>query len=57
MKKEFLSLIILALYILGAVGGLGYAFYCEAYLIGIAVIALAVMALPTAKKHIDILMD
>ena len=41
---------ILALYILGAIGGFGYAVYSGAYLIAVAVVALSVMALPTAWK-------
>lgn len=52
MKNQYLSFIILALYILGAIGGFGYAVYSGAYLISIAVIALAVMAWPTAWKCI-----
>lgn len=52
MKQGFISFIILALYILGSIGGFGYAVYSGAYLISIAIIALAVMAWPTAKKCI-----
>jgi uncharacterized membrane protein len=52
MKKEIFSFLILALYILGAIGGFGYACYSGAYLIAIAVVALAVMAWPTAWKCI-----
>ena len=50
MKKEIFSFLILALYILGAIGGFGYACYSGAYLIAVAVVALSVMALPTAWK-------
>lgn len=53
MKNQIISFIILALYILGAIGGFGYAIYSGAYLISIAVLALAVMAWPTAKKSIE----
>lgn len=52
MKKEIISFIILALYILGSIGGFGYAVYSGAYLISIAVLSLAVMAWPTANKCI-----
>lgn len=52
MKKEIISFIILALYILGSIGGFGYAVYSDAYLIAVAVVALAVMAWPTAWKCI-----
>ena len=50
MKKEIFSFLILALYILGAIGGFGYACYSGAYLIAVAVVDLAVMAWPTAWK-------
>ena len=53
MKQGFISFIIMALYILGSIGGFGYAVYSGAYLISIAVHALAVMAWPTAKKCIE----
>ena len=53
MKNQIISFIILALYILGAIGGFGYAIYSGAYLISIGVLALAVMAWPTAKKCIE----
>lgn len=53
MKNQIISFIILALYILGTIGGFGYAIYSGAYLISIAVLALAVMAWPTAKKSIE----
>ncbi len=37
-------------YALGAIGGFGYAIYCKAYLIAVAVLVLAAMAFPTLKK-------
>lgn len=52
MKNQIFSFIILALYILGAIGGFGYAMYSDANLIAVAVLALAVMAWPTAWKCI-----
>lgn len=48
--KGLLQFITLALYVLGAIGGFGYACYSGAYLIAAAVLALAVMAFPTAKR-------
>lgn len=48
--KSFISFIIICLYVLGAVGGFGYALYSGANLIGIAIIALAVMAWPTVRN-------
>lgn len=50
MKNQIFSFIVLALYILGAIGGFGYACYSGAYLIAFAVLVLAVMAFPTAKR-------
>lgn len=37
-------------YALGAIGGFGYAIYCKAYLIAVAVLVLAAMAFSTLKK-------
>ena len=37
-------------YVVGAIGGFGYACYCKAYVIAVCIILLAVMAFPTAKK-------
>lgn len=48
--KGLLQFITLALYVLGAIGGFGYACYSGAYLIAVAVLVLVVMALPTAKR-------
>lgn len=48
--KGLLQFITLALYVFGAIGGFGYACYSGAYLITVAVLVLAVMAFPTAKR-------
>ena len=48
--KGLLQFITLALYILGAIGGFGYACYSGAYLMAAAVLVLAIMAFPTAKR-------
>ena len=50
MKKEIFSFSILALYILGAIGGFGYAVYSDAKVISVAVMVLAGMAWPTARQ-------
>lgn len=50
MAKGFFNFFILALYILGAIGGFGYACYSGAYLIAFAVLVLAILAFPTAKR-------
>lgn len=48
--KGLLQFITLALYVLGTIGGFGYACYSGAYLIAVAVLVLAVMAFPTVKR-------
>lgn len=50
MKKGILYTFILMLYAMGSIGGFGYACYSGAYLIAFAVLVLAVMAFPTAKR-------
>lgn len=48
--KGIISMFLLMLYAMGSIGGFGYAMYCKAYLIAVAVLVLAVMAFPTAKR-------
>ena len=48
--KQILRMVILMAYVMGAVGGTGYALYCRAYVIAIAVVVLAVLAFPVVKK-------
>ena len=48
--KQILRLVILMAYALGAIGGTGYAIYSRAYVIAIAVVVLAVLALPVVIK-------
>lgn len=50
MKKLF-AFVMIALYILGAIGGIGYSMYCGAYPIAVGVAALAFMAWPELKKY------
>lgn len=48
--KKLLNFFGFFAYIIGAVGGFGYALYCKAWVISICIVALAVMAFPTFKK-------
>jgi len=48
--KQILRMVILMAYVMGAIGGTGYALYCHAYVIAIAVVVLAVLAFPVVKK-------
>ena len=48
--KKILYFLALCLYALGAIGGIGYVCYSGAWIVAVAVVVLAVMAFPTAKK-------
>ena len=50
-KGKIFSFILFFSYIMGAVGGVGYSIYCNAYVIAVAVVVLAAMAFPVFKKH------
>ena len=47
--KGFIYFALICLYILGTIGGIGYACYNHAYLIAVGVAAVAMMALPYIK--------
>lgn len=47
--KGFVCFFLFALYILGTIGGIGYACYNHAYLIAVGVAAVAAMAFPYIK--------
>lgn len=49
--KQLFSFLVLCFYALGTIGGIGYAVYCKAYLIAVAVLVLALMAYPTARNY------
>ena len=48
--KGIISMFLLMLYAMGSIGGFGYACYSGAYLMAAAVLVLAIMAFPTAKR-------
>lgn len=52
MKNKIICFILFFAYIVGAIGGFGYAIYSHAYVIAAAVVVLAVMAFPTFKNCI-----
>jgi len=56
MKKIGLF-ILLCLYAVGIIGGVGYTLYCRAWFIAACVIALGGMAFPTAKRFYKELFD
>ena len=47
--KGFICFALICLYILGTIGGIGYACYNHAYLIAVGVAAVAAMAFPYIK--------
>ena len=50
MKQKILALVLLFLYLIGAVAGIGNSIYIGEYVTAIGVAVLAVMAFPVAKK-------
>lgn len=55
--NKFFSLVVFFAYLMGSIGGFGYAVYSNAYLIATAVAALSVMAFPVFRKHVINLID
>lgn len=55
--SKILSLICLALWAVGTIGGIGYAVYAREYVIAAAVAVVGVMAFPTARKCFKNLTD
>lgn len=49
--KGFIYFALICCYILGTIGGIGFACYNHAYLIAIGVAAVALMALPQVVKY------
>ena len=49
--KQFFYFIMICLYILGAIGGLGWVLYSKGYVIAVGVVAVAVMAWPNVKEY------
>lgn len=55
--KGFIYFALICLYILGSIGGIGFACYNHAYLIAIGVAVVALMALPQVVKYFKALTD
>jgi len=55
--KGFIYFALICLYILGTIGGIGYACYNHAYLIAIGVASVALMALPQVIKYFNTLTE
>lgn len=50
--KGLLGFAVAAVYVLGALGSIGYAFYSHAWAIGVCAIAVAAMVLPYVLKKL-----
>ena len=57
MIKKFYYFFALCAYVVGAIGGFGYAMYCKAYFIAACIVVLAAMAFPLAKKYLNELLN
>jgi hypothetical protein len=55
--RKIIYFVLMCLYILGAIGGVGYALYNHAYLIAIGVVVVAAMALPQVVKYYQMLTE
>lgn len=53
--KKLLSFVVICLWVLGTIGGIGYAIYGGSYPVAAGVAMLAILAWPTVKKHFDYL--
>lgn len=51
--KKFISFIMICLYVLGTIGGLGWVLYSKGYVIAVGVVAVAYMAFPAAKTYFN----
>ena len=47
--KGFIYFLLICLYVLGTIGGIGYTLYNKAYVIAVGVAAVAAMAFPYIK--------
>ena len=56
MKKYF-SFVMICLYILGVIGGLGWTLYSGGYVIAVGVVAVAYMAWPKLMEYFRNLTD
>lgn len=55
--KKYYYLVMLALYVVGAIGGIGHTLYIGEYVTAVGIAVLAFMALPTAVSYWESLND
>ena len=51
--RKLINFAILCLFVLGTIGGIGFCIYGGSWPCACGVAVLAIMALPTVKKHIE----
>lgn len=55
--KKIISIFLLALIIVGLLGGIGYAIWCKAYIIAIGIAVLGGAAIPEIKRLFKVITD
>ena len=55
--KKIICFFAMFLYIIGTIGGIGYCLYNHAYVIAVAVLVLAVLAMPAVYKIFNYLIN
>lgn len=53
--KKLVSFAVICLWVLGSIGGVGYAIYGGSWPVAAGVAMLSILALPTVKKHFEYL--
>ena len=57
MKKQFFAFVMLCMYILGSLGGIGVVLYKKEYVIAVGVAAVIWMAFPKVKSFYKMIID
>ena len=57
MAKKFFYFLMICLYIIGVIGGIGYTIYGGAYPCAVGVLALGWMSWPKEKEYYNLLME
>lgn len=57
MKKQFFAFVMLCMYILGSLGGIGVVLYNKEYVIAVGVAAVIWMAFPKVKSFYKMIID
>ena len=55
--KKLISFLVICLWVIGTIGGVGYGIYEGAYPVAAGCLVNGILALPTVKKHFDILVN